>query len=630
MLPASISFALVVLLALLPSRFSLGQDQVFLPEYDMPAPIARAESANASPMPTYMRTPRHIDPDDQTQRIARQDSVDEASMLREMSRIYQLHGEILGAMSRYENELVEELFDIVLEKMGSLSRHDYIVQQPRYRELYRTVITELEGYYGFSDSLFVERGDIFAFRDLAFSYINEDTPLIEDVALPSLTLTETTVPMPINERVKSSMVFLLTDPDRHINHWLNRAETYFPMIETILEEEGVPDEIKYLAMVESGLNPRARSWARAVGMWQFIRGTGRAYDLESNGWVDDRMNPEKATRAAARHLRDLYNRFGDWHLAMAGYNYSPGKLARHIRRQENKLGRKATYWDVYHLLPRETRNYVPMFIATSLIASNPDAYNLEASEPGQPFEFDYVPVQGMFSLGDIAEMAGTDQETLKALNPELRGSTLPPSVGPYHIRLPLGSYDYFALNYKALPVNRKTAISQHVVRRGETLGQIARRYGISVSSLMRKNGLHSTTIRVGAHLVVPVASYTSHHDIAEAQPLRVRYGLRSIRVIEPAGIETLDRTQLIAEAQQNALELEEKKKAREKPAASTDTAAPPNATPVYYRVKRGDTLIEIARKYRVQVSQLRKWNNIRSNLIRAGQRLTIYASTSAP
>ena len=630
MLPVYSFITFAVLLVLAPVRLVLSQDMAFLPEYNSPAPIPRAESAHATPMPTYIRTPRHIDPDNQTQRIAQQDSVDEASMLREMSRIYQLHGEILAAMSRYENELVEELFDVVLEKMGSLSRHDYIVQQPRYRELYRTVITELEGYYGFSDSLFVERGDIFAFRDLAFSYINDDAPLIEDVALPSLTLTETTVPMPINERVKSSLVFLLTDPDRHINHWLNRAETYFPMIETILEEEGVPDEIKYLAMVESGLNPRARSWARAVGMWQFIRGTGRAYDLESNGWVDDRMNPEKATRAAARHLRDLYNRFGDWHLAMAGYNYSPGKLARHIRRQENKLGRKATYWDVYHLLPRETRNYVPMFIATSLIASNPEAYNLETSEPGQPFEFDYVPVQGMFTLGEIAEMAGTDQETLKALNPELRGNTLPPSIGPYYIRLPLGSYDYFALNYKALPVNRKTAISQHVVRRGETLGQIARRYGISVSSLMRKNGLHSTTIRVGAHLVVPVASYTSHHDIAETQPLRVRYGLRSIRVIEPAGIETLDRTQLIAEAQQNALELEEKKKAQEKPAASTDTTTPSNATPVYYRVKRGDTLIEIARKYRVQVSQLRKWNNIRSNLIRAGQRLTIYASTSAP
>ena len=259
-------------------------------------------------------------------------------------------------------------------------------------------------------------------------------------------------------RLKNSMVFLLTDPDRHINNWLNRSDTYFPMVEQIFKEEGVPDELKYLAMVESGLNPNARSWASAVGMWQFIRATGSAYDLNINGWVDERRNPEKATRAAARHLKDLHRMFGDWQLALAGYNYSPGKLRRHIRRAEARLGRKATYWDVYNNLPRETRNYVPMFIATSIIASNPAEFGLEQYTPGRPYEFDYVPVFGMLTLNEIAQMSGTDVATIKALNPEIRGSSLPPTRSAYYVRLPLYSYDTFASNYATLPAsNKKTS-----------------------------------------------------------------------------------------------------------------------------------------------------------------------------
>lgn len=581
------------------------------------------------------------------------DVLSEKQILLRMGRIYDFQSKLMAAKARGDNEAAEELLDVSMSSLAVLVEQPYIQDNPQYRELYRSVVTEYEQYYGFSDTLSLQRGDIYKFREAAFAALNsEDRAPFENVALPELSFADTEIPMTINERVKSSIVFLLKEPDKHINNWLGRAETYFPMIEKIFAEEGVPDELKYLAMIESGLNPQAKSWARAVGMWQFIRATGKAYDLEVNGWVDERMNPEKATRAAARHLKDLHRMFGDWQLALAGYNYSPGRLRRHIRRAEARLGRKATYWDVYDNLPRETRNYVPMFIATSIVASNPKEFGLGKDVvPGPAYEFDYVPVQGMLSLAEAAELAGTDLATLKALNPDLRSSHLPPSQTAYYLRIPLYSYDKFAVGYRDLPDAMKRAVSAHRVRRGETLGQIARRYGVSVSSLMRKNGLRSTVIRVGQSLVVPVTKYASGIAMADAQPLRIQYGMRSVRPISPAQRTSLDSSLLIARADELAqripvVQASETTAERQKPAAekpepaetSQQTAqenaaeaqqSEPASSRIVYRVRSGDTLIKIAKQFKVSVSQLRQWNNMSSSLIRIGQRLTIYSDPTS-
>ena len=567
------------------------------------------------------------------------DSFSDEQILRRMGRIYEYQGELLAAKARGDYQAVEDMLDISMSAVSVLLSQPGILDNEQFQDLYRTVVTQHERHFGFSDSLAVQRGDIYQVRDHMFSMLNADEgPSLERIDLPELTFADAEIDMTINEKVRNSIVFLLTDPDRHINNWLSRSDTYFPMIEQILREEGVPDELKYLAMIESGLNPDARSWASAVGMWQFIRATGRAYGLNANGWVDERRNPEKATRAAAKHLKDLHRMFGDWHLALAGYNYSPGKLRRHIRRAEARLGRKATFWDVYNNIPRETRNYVPMFIATSLVASNPQEFGLgQGYTPGKPYEFDYVPVYGMLSLGEIASLAQTDVATIKALNPELRGNSLPPTRAAYYIRLPLYSFDTFAQNYSKLPEASKRPASHHRVRRGETLGQIARRYGVSVSSLMRKNGLHSSLIRVGQTLVVPITNYSGGIDISDASPMRIQYGMRSIRPISPSKSEQLDSQLLIARAQERAQErkAEELKKqeaaaAKSSPPVRTTSASKNTEkqeapdTRVIHRVRRGDTLIDIARKYKVTVPQIREWNNIKSNLIRIGQRLTIY------
>jgi membrane-bound lytic murein transglycosylase D len=415
----------------------------------------------------------------------------------------------------------------------------------------------------------------------------------------------------MNRLVESSIEFLLREPDKHLNNWLSRAETYFPMIERIFAEEGVPEELKYLAMVESGLNPRAKSWARAVGMWQFIGATGRAYDLNVNGWVDDRMDPEKSTRAAARHLKDLHKMFGDWQLALAGYNYSPGKLRRALRRAEASLGRKATFWDIYTDIPRETRNYVPMFIATSLIVSHPEEFNLKSVEPGPPYAYHVVPVYGMHQLSTLADLAGTSTASIKALNPSLTRSGLPPSSAAFLLRIPTGTYDSFVANYEKLPKDIRKPATEHVVRKGETLSEIAVRYGTSVTKLKQQNGIQGSNIRIGQRLAVPLLDYSGSTDeslIAQADGALVQYGPRNMRPISAAPRTTLPTPVKTV-------------------AAKTTRRSTPSGQKTTYRVKSGDTLSEIAREHGVSLSKLRGWNNIRGSRIRVGQRLTIYSDS---
>lgn len=426
------------------------------------------------------------------------------------------------------------------------------------------------------------------------------------------------VPLHMNDLVQQSMQFLLSNPERHLNHWRERARTYLPMIETIFREEGVPDEMKYLAFVESGLNPRARSWARASGMWQFIAATGGHYGLSANGWVDERNDPEKATRAAARHLRDLYQDFGDWHLALAGYNFSPGKLRRYIREFEQSNGRTANYWDVYWRLPRETRGYVPMFIATAYILSNPDVFALVPVGDPTPLAYEETPIMGMFSLQEIARMAGAEYAEVRDLNSELVRPSLPPARSAYRLKLPVGTAETFLAAYEALPNDRKKPSNEYIVRSGDNLGAIAQRFGVTVNTLMRQNGLRSTLIHPGDRLVVPIldtesASLASVDSVGTIR--RVSYRYTPLAQIALPPYEAADGTipiRFVADAD-----------VVDEDGEVVQRVAPAPPTRVTYTVRSGDSLSTIARRYGVSVSDLRRWNNLRGSLIRTGQRLTI-------
>ena len=560
------------------------------------------------------------------------DTLSESDLLTRLARIYEYQADVLAATALGPDEDVYPILESALTELTDLMRHEYVREEPRFLEVYQVLLSEYERHFGVSDTLFLAFGDIFEIRSQVFSTLETvRNPLLGDVLRPNSQPVQTTVPMTTNRLVESTMETLLKTPEKHLNHWLSRADTYFPMIEQIFREEGIPDELKYLAMIESGLNPVARSWARAAGMWQFIAATGRAYDLEVNAWVDERMDPEKATRAAARHLKDLFERYGDWHIALAGYNCSPRCILRAIRGAKADGHPNPTYWDMYRHLPRETRGYVPMYIATAFIISNPDAFDLEPARPGPAYEYHLVPVQGMLSLGDVAEMAGSDLPTIKALNPSLRRSALPPSTGAFYLRIPAGTLDSFTAAYDALPSSAKQPAGEYIVRSGDTLGGIGNQYGVSVSRLMQKNGLRGTRIQIGQRLVVPLADYTQslpEQALTESPDVLVAYGRRSSRPIvaavslaAPSSTST-PIVQASARAGGNAQSTPSVSTPR--PAASQGTQG---QTRTAYTVRRGDTLGKIASRFGVSISQLQSWNSLRGTRINTGTSLSIYSDT---
>lgn len=547
------------------------------------------------------------------------DSLTEAQLLARLARLYAFQAEVLTAMAFGQEEDISHLLEGALTDLSELLKHQYVREEPRFMEIYQVLVSEYERQFGISDTLFLAYGDIFDTRSDVFTALEKvRNPLLEDVFRPELQPLQTTVPMTMNRLVESTMQTLLKTPDRHLIHWLERADTYFPMIEQIFREEGMPDELKYLAMIESGLNPKARSWARAVGMWQFVAGTGRAYGLEINAWVDDRMDPEKSTRAAAKHLKDLYARYGDWHIAMAGYNCSPRCIRRAINRAKSDGHAVPTYWDMYRYLPRETRGYVPMYVATSFIISNPNAFDLKQVKPGPAYEYQLIPVQGMLSLREIADLAGTDLSTMRALNPSLRRSTLPPSTGLFYLKIPVGSADQFYAAYDALPESVKQPAGEYVVRRGDTLGEIGTRYGVSVSRLMQKNGLRSTRIQIGQRLVVPLSDYSQTlPELVSATGTLVQYGRRSTRPI-------ISITQRRTSTAAGSSKIVQASAPASGPSQSSTSNVPNGQTRTVYTVRRGDTLGKIADRFKVSVSQLQSWNNLRGTRIISGARLSIY------
>jgi membrane-bound lytic murein transglycosylase D len=464
------------------------------------------------------------------------DSLTESEALERMSRLFGLQSDIIAAQAQQEHRRANRMLDKAVSQLDALVQYPGMADRPRFRALYQSLTAEYEATYGVPDTLELPRGEIYDIRRELFAAVNDAdaSVLLEDIETSRLRSTDTEVAMTINEKVKATMAKLLEHPHRHLYPWLRRSATYFPMIEHVLAEENVPDELKYLALVESGLNPHAHSRARAAGLWQFVASTGRHYGLTVNPWVDERLDPEKSTRAAARHLRDLYKMFGDWQLALAGYNCNPAVIRHAVRKARRQLDREPTFWDIYDDIPMETRNYVPTFIAAALIVSNPAAFDLRRVDPGPRYSFDYVPVKGALGLDTVAKLASVDLSSLQALNPELRRDRLPPSQEPYYIRLPYGTYRTFLQNYKALPPQQKSETIVHTVRAGETVGRIAQRYGVKWQAILRVNDMASGNIEVGEQLTIPSVSYRGNKELlasAGGEPMRVRYGARFTRPI---------------------------------------------------------------------------------------------------
>ena len=421
------------------ARLSLAAPLLFLPAV---VPAALAQSAGTDPgLAPRPAATLGTEADGMVAGFVPADSLTDDQLARRLARLYERQALLLDATADGDASRTATLLDGLVADLQLLGQRPGVMFDARFREAYSAVLTEYERYY---QTPMLDRGDVYAFREAGIDAVERGydmgVPLLEHVTLPDRATYVTTIPMDVNTQVERYIQFLTQRPS-HVERLLSRSETYLPMIERVLAEEGVPDELKYLAMIESALNPAAQSHMAAAGMWQFIRATGAAYGLQATREYDDRLDPELATRAAARHLRDLHDRFGDWQLALAGYNCNPAVIARAARRFEDRTGQRATFWDIEDAIPRETRAYVPMFIATSLVVSNPSAYGISPTDdPGPEYAFDRVPAAGGTSLGAVARVLGVSEAAVRALNPSLRSGRVPSGRGPQTVRIPPGLY----------------------------------------------------------------------------------------------------------------------------------------------------------------------------------------------
>jgi membrane-bound lytic murein transglycosylase D len=280
---------------------------------------------------------------------------------------------------------------------------------------------------------------------------------------------------------------------------LQRSGRYAPMIRRILDEEGVPQELIYLAQAESGFLPRAVSRMKATGMWQFMQFRGREYGLAQTPFTDDRLDPEKATRAAARHLRDLYEEFGDWYLAIAGYNCGPLNVERAVQRTGY-----ADFWELYkrNVLPRETSNYLPIIIAMTIMAKNPEDYGLTGVAPDPPLEYDTIHVTTATHLALIADAADKPLTSIREMNPAVLKLIAPAG---FAVRLPKGSSNKVLAGLEAIPAERRASWRVHRVSSSDTVASIARKYNTSEKSIALANGASALEPEAGDLVVVPVA-----------------------------------------------------------------------------------------------------------------------------
>jgi membrane-bound lytic murein transglycosylase D len=514
-----------------------------------------------------------------------------------LNRVIEVYRTAIAAMeAQVADDLLgaeERINEAIVALQGVMDDYPESITDRRFNEVYRTIMAEYQEFYGISGPVIEAEGDIFAIQQEMFS-VNDEWFDGSAFTLPAdLVVKKTEVPLIINQQVNNHIQYLTQRRPEIMQRWLERSKHYFPMMRRIFKEEGVPEELIHLSMIESGLVPTARSHARAVGLWQFIHATGSAYGLEVNWWIDERRDPEKSTRAAARHLRDLNDRWNDWHMSLANYNVS----TRGMRRAINNSNGSNDYWVIYPHLPRETRGYVPGYIAATLVALNPGEFGFYDIPDSEPYSYEVVEIQGSVDLRVLAEFSGITPDELRAYNPELLRWATPPGARPYPLKIPVGRRSEFLAAYRDMPESARQTLVVHTVSGGETLGRIASRYSTTVQALYAANERLSTTIHPGQEIIIPVPGGSNVAILADS-PSRAR---QARTITASAGSSS-------------------------QPSASTP--APANSVRLSYTVKRGDTIGHIAEWYDTQAWQLRSWNNI-SNLIRAGQNLTIYVPAAS-
>ena len=559
---------------------------------------------------------------------------------------------LLFSISLFAQSEVEELLPDTTELLqgDTLGVSEAFVEEQTNQVFYEDspIVKMLDSLYHiryFNDSLHIFDSTILN----RYGYSPQEVPVFPDsiyrARIEQLSR-ETTMPLVCNHHVQDFIDLYAVRKRGLSSRMLGLSYVYFPMFEELLDRYNIPLEMKYLAMVESALNPTAGSRMGAKGLWQFMYGTGKVYNLKVTSLVDDRFDPYKATEAACQHLLDLYDIYEDWFLVLAAYNSGAGNVNRAIRR----AGGTKDYWAIWPYLPRETRGYVPAFIAVNYVMNYATEHNLYPVHPGMMMMgTDTVTVKDLLSFDQLHEMLKIPQEDLRFFNPQFKAGIIPATPeNPYVIRIPsefVGDYlnneqNLYAFKTKKgvekltlqAEVKKVSDRTMHTVKRGETLALIAKKYQVSVKQLQSWNHMKSTKLQVGQKLTVfssgtpvntpgetPVARATqsTSHTVKKGETLGAIASKYKCTVTDLREWNNL---------KSNNLQIGQKLRVFPADAQTVEkTAANGKGSYIIHTVKSGDTLWDIARKYDgVTVDQIKKLNNLTNqSKLKIGQKLKI-------
>ena len=489
------------------------------------------------------------------------EQIDEVKILLSESIISDHTGDTLNAIFNFKL-LFESLAQI--DEMNDMDEFEVL----EYNKILKTAVDYYEKKALTINK--IETGlSVALLRDKLDEYIYDQNLEELEFVDETIEIIEGRIPITYNRKVASIIKFFQKQGKLSIQNWLNREDKYKKIILPILEREKVPPELFYLAMIESGLNANAYSYAHASGVWQFIKSTGKIYGLDVNWYTDERLDFEKSTIAAATYIRDLYAEFDDWYLAFAAYNCGSGRVQKAIKRHGSR-----DYWDLY-TLPKETRNYVPNIMAAIFISMNPEKYGFTpVSDPD--FEFRVIDMDKSVSLEKIGECANLDIKTLRYYNPEIKQGMIPPLKDGeiYKFRLPLTADNKFDSLFALVEQEEidEIVFKTHRVKYGETLSHIAKKYNSRIKDIVSLNKIKNPNkIKPKTYLQIPVSGYQDY-------------------------LKEMNRSN--------------------------------KTEKVYHTVKTGDSLSEIAEMYKTSIKNIKRWNGLRNDIIRIGQKLEIFTKGS--
>ncbi len=552
----------------------------------------------------------------------------------EFEEVEQLYA--LGVTANQEGKWIEaqDHFEKALELLANLDLEDgNSVREKRFQRLlseiaedYKVTLLSLGVVNDESSiSAFLERFEsIENFKNLQKAAQEEIIPPPEEI----------TYDMPIewNERVENAIIYFQTVARKAFQNYMKRSGKYKDLMQKIIREKELPEDIIWLCLVESGFNPKAYSWARALGPWQFIASTGKIYSLKRNWWYDERRDFVKSTYAACDYLKFLYDTFNSWPLALAGYNGGEGNVGKAIKRHKTN-----DFWKLK--LKKQTMDYVPLYMAATIIAKDPERYGFDI-EYDEPIKFSVVSINHPVDLKKVAKALGVSPEVMFELNPELLRGVTPPNVRGYKLRIPEGAKELFAQAFEAVDTKASGLFVEHEVSKGQTLSYISQKYGVPVSAIQEVNGLTNThRLSVGQLLVIPAnkttaenssksspKSKTSSKSVGKKSSGTVTYLVKEGDTLSRLALKFNTTAQEIKRL--NSLKNTSYIKKGQKLRISSEEISESAGLLKDHIVKRGETLGDLSKKYGVSVAAIISANNLSSaHLLKVGQHLLIPTSS---